>query len=128
MTVSSIGAVTATQVMDQASTRSEPLSHLADRFSRMMQEHPPAPAPQDTEVGSRSVVSHFVASQEAVMHQTFDSVRAFSLQAPSMNPSELASRQIELNYQLAMVQVQFNAGVYVSQSAKSGLQTLMKNQ
>ena len=45
-----------------------------------------------------------------------------------MNPTELAAKHIELSYQLSMVQVQFNAGVYISQSSKSGLQTLMKNQ
>ena len=128
MTVSAIGSVSATQLMDQSATRPDALSNLADRFSRMVQEQPAAPAPHDTEVGSRSTVSHFIEAQEGVLRQTFDNVRSFSLQAPSMNPSELASRNIELTYQLAMVQVQFNAGVYISQSTKSGLQTLMKNQ
>ena len=94
----------------------------------MVQERPAAPVPNGTEAGSRSMVSHFIEAQEGVMRQTFDKVRAFTLQAPAMNPSELASHQIELTYQLAMVQVQFNAGVYISQSSKSGLQTLMKNQ
>lgn len=128
MTVSAIGSVSATQVMDQAATRPDSLSGLADRFNRMVQEQPTQPMPHDTEVGARSPVSHFISAQEGVLRQTFDSVRSFSLQAPSMNPSELASRQIELTYQLSMVQVQFNAGVYISQSSKSGLQTLMKNQ
>ena len=128
MTVSAVGSVTATQVLDQAATRPEPLGNLADRFSRMVQEQPAAPTPHDTEAGSRSTVSHFLQAQEGVLRQTFDKVRSFSLEAPAMNPSELASRQIDLTYQLAMVQVQFNAGVYISQSTKSGLQTLMKNQ
>ena len=128
MTVSAIGSVTATQVVDHAATRPDALGNLADRFSRMVQEQPSAPVPHGTEAGSRSTVSHFIEAQEGVMRQTYDKVRAFSLEAPSMNPSELASRQIELTYQLAMVQVQFNAGVYISQSSKSGLQTLMKNQ
>ena len=128
MTVSAVGSVTATQVLDQAATRPDALGNLADRFSRMVQEQPAAPTPQDTEAGSRSTVSHFIHAQEGVLRQTFDKVRSFSLEAPAMNPSELASRQIELTYQLAMVQVQFNAGVYISQSTKSGLQTLMKNQ
>jgi type III secretion inner rod protein HrpB2 len=128
MTVSAIDGVSALQVLDQATARPEALNDLADRFSRMVQQQPAAPVPNDAEAGSRSMVSHFIEAQEGVMRQTFDKVRAFSLEAPAMNPSELASRQIELTYQLAMVQVQFNAGVYVSQSSKSGLQTLMKNQ
>lgn len=128
MTVSAIGGVSASQVLDQASARPDALNDLADRFTRMVQQQPTAPVPHDTEAGSRSMVSHFIEAQEGVMRQTFDKVRAFSLEAPAMNPSELASRQIELTYQLAMVQVQFNAGVYISQSSKSGLQTLMKNQ
>jgi type III secretion inner rod protein HrpB2 len=114
--------------MDHAATRPDALGNLADRFSRMVQEQPSAPVPNNTEAGSRSVVSHFIEAQEGVMRETFDKVRSFTLQAPSMDPSQLASREIELTYQLAMVQVQFNAGVYVAQSSKSGLQTLMKNQ
>ena len=55
-------------------------------------------------------------------------VRAFTVQAPQMSMPELAARQIELAYQVSMTQMQFNAGVYVAQSSKSGLQTLMKNQ
>lgn len=128
MTVSAIGGVAASQVLEQATTRPEALDNLADRFSRMVQQQPTPQVPNETEAGSRSAVSHFIQAQEGVMRQTFDKVRSFSLQAPAMNPSELASRQIELTYQLAMVQVQFNAGVYISQSSKSGLQTLMKNQ
>lgn len=128
MTVSAVGGVAASQVMEQATNRPEALNNLADQFSRMVQQQPAAQVPNETEAGARSMVSHFIEAQEGVMRQTFDKVRAFSLEAPAMNPSELASRQIELTYQLAMVQVQFNAGVYISQSSKSGLQTLMKNQ
>jgi type III secretion inner rod protein HrpB2 len=128
MTVSAVGGVSASQVLDQAATRPDALNHLADQFSRMVQQQPAPQVPNETQTGSHSVVSHFIQAQEGVMRQTFDKVRAFSLQAPAMNPSELASHQIELTYQLAMVQVQFNAGVYISQSSKSGLQTLMKNQ
>ncbi|WP_423600149.1 hypothetical protein [Roseateles sp. MS654] len=132
MTVPAIDAVSgaaSTQILDRAGASPDALNGLSDRFQRLMQEQPAAAAmPHDTEVGARSPVSHFIEAQEGVLRQTFDSVRSFSQQAPSMNPGELASRHIELSYQLAMVQVQFNAGVYVAQSSKSGLQTLMKNQ
>jgi len=128
MDVSSIGSISVNQVMEQAGTKPDSLGGLADRFNRLMEIQPPTPAPHDTAVGASSPISHFIGSQEALMRQTFDDVRSFSMQAPSMSPTELAGRQIELSYQLSMVQVQFNAGVYISQSSKSGLQTLMKNQ
>jgi type III secretion inner rod protein HrpB2 len=128
MDVSSIGSVSVNQVMDQAGTRPDALGGLADKFNRLMEIQPPAAAPHGAAVGASSPISHFIGSQEALMRQTFDDVRAFSVQAPSMNPTELAAKHIELSYQLSMVQVQFNAGVYISQSSKSGLQTLMKNQ
>lgn len=131
MTVPAIGAVSGaapTQVLDRAAAAPDALGGLSDRFQRLMMEHSTAPAPHGTEVGERSPVSHFIEAQEGVLRQTFDSVRAFSQEAPAMNPGELASRHIALSYQLSMVQVQFNAGVYVAQSSKSGLQTLMKNQ
>ena len=128
MDISSISSISVNQVMDQAGTKPEALGGLADKFNRLMEIQPPAAAPHDTAVGASSPISHFIGSQEALMRQTFDDVRSFSTQAPSMNPTELAARHIELTYQLSMVQVQFNAGVYISQSSKSGLQTLMKNQ
>ena len=128
MDISSISSISVNQVMDQAGTKPEALGGLADKFNRLMETQPPAAAPHDTAVGASSPISHFIGSQEALMRQTFDDVRSFSTQAPSMNPTELAARHIELTYQLSMVQVQFNAGVYISQSSKSGLQTLMKNQ
>lgn len=128
MEISSMGSVSVNQVMDQAGTKPEALGGLADKFNRMMEIQPPTAAPHGAEVGASSPISHFIGSQEALMRQTFNDVRSFTAQAPSMTPSELAARQIELSYQLSMVQVQFNAGVYISQSSKSGLQTLMKNQ
>ena len=128
MTVPPIGALSANPVLEHAAVRPVALDGLADKFNRMMEQQPPAPVPNDATTGHQTVVSHFVDAQDAVLRQSFDAVRTFSAQAPSMNPAELASRQIELSYQLSMVQVQFNAGVYISQSSKSGLQTLMKNQ
>lgn len=126
--VAPIAAMPANAVLEQSAARPPALGELADKFSRMVEQQPAQAAPHDTSVGAGTTLSHFISSQESVMRQSFDAVRSFSAQAPSMNPSELAARQIELSYQLSMVQVQFNAGVYVSQSTKSGLQTLMKNQ
>jgi type III secretion inner rod protein HrpB2 len=123
-----IAAVPANQVLEQSAARPPALGELADKFNRMVEHQPEPAAPHGTAVGAETTISHFIGAQESAMRQSFDAVRTFSAQAPGMNPGELASRQIELSYQLSMVQVQFNAGVYVSQSCKSGLQTLMKNQ
>lgn len=127
--IAPVDPVSANLVLDHATARPQSLDVLAESFNRLMHAQPPQPAQHDpAAVGAGSPVGHFIGAQEAVMRETFASVRDFSVQAPSMNPGELAARHIELSYQLAAVQVQFNAGVYVSQSGKSGLQTLMKNQ
>ena len=117
------------QVMEKAATPGADLQGLSDRFNRLMVEHPPQemrmPAPPDE---SGTPATRFVRAQEDAMRQTFDDVRTFSMQAPTVSMPELSARHIALSYQLAMVQLQFNAGTYVAQSSKSGLQTLMKNQ
>jgi len=118
------------QVMEQAATRSTDMQGLSERFSRLMAEQPPQqdmhmPSPGDD---AGTPATRFVQAQEDALRQTYADVRAFSLQAPSMSMQEMSARHIELSYQLSMVQVQFNAGVYVAQGSKSGLQTLMKNQ
>jgi len=126
--VSEISAVSANPVLDRAAARPESLDALADKFGRMMETQPPEPSHTVRPAGEASAVQHFVSQQEHALQQTFDDVRAFQLQAPSMNMQTLAARQMQLTQQMAMVQLQFNAGVYVAQSSKTGLQTLMKNQ
>ena len=42
--------------------------------------------------------------------------------------SIMTARHIELVYEMSTVQMQFNSSAYVAHSAKSSLQTLMKNQ
>jgi type III secretion system HrpB2-like protein len=122
-----------TQVAQIASSIpvAEPSSQMVEDFNRMM-----AAAPDETTHDydtahsheHNNAATHFVESQESVMRQTFDDVRTFSMQAPGMDIHEMMAKQVALNYQISMVQVQFNAGVYVAQSSKNGLQTLMKNQ
>ena len=104
------------------------LDSLAHKFNRLMGEDPDpsAYAAQNLHNGE-SQVTHFLRAQETALQHTFDDVRALSVQAPHMDPQELAAKHIEMSYQIAMVQVQFNASVYVAQSGKTGLQTLMKN-
>ncbi|MCW7540284.1 hypothetical protein OOT46_20835 [Aquabacterium sp. A7-Y] len=114
-------------VLDQAAAHSPGTQALSERFQHLMQQAPEAAAPVPASQGP-TPVSQFIRAQEEVMRQTYADVRAFTAQAPGMDMHEMASRHIDLSYQLSMVQVQFNAGVYVAQSGKSGLQTLMKNQ
>jgi len=118
------------QVMEQAATRPSDLQGMSDRFNRLMSEHPPQPDVHTPSPGddAGTPATRFVQAQEDALRQTYADVRAFSLQAPGMSMQAMSARHIELSYQLSMVQVQFNAGVYVAQSSKSGLQTLMKNQ
>lgn len=105
------------------------LAGLADKFNRLMADDPDpsAYAAQNLHNGE-SAATRFLGQQERVLQSTFDQVRALTTQMPTMDAREVAARHIELSYQIAMVQVQFNAGVYIAQSGKTGLQTLMKNQ
>jgi hypothetical protein len=88
----------------------------------------PSAEHNDHSARGANVVSKFIGSQESIMRQTFDDVRAFSMNASNMDAQSMMSRHIELTYQVAMVQAQFNAGVYTAQSVKNGTQTLVKNQ
>lgn len=105
------------------------LQGLSDKFNRQMLHEPDPKIYSEQHLGSSETpASAFVRQQEAVMRNTFDEVRRFSVEAPHMGVQDLAARHMELTYQIALVQVQFNAGVHMAQSSKSGLQTLMKNQ
>jgi type III secretion inner rod protein HrpB2 len=124
-----ITPVSAQSVLDNVSARAAPTAAAVDRFNALMLHtpHDVPPVPEGSSV-SGNAVTHFMKAQESMLRQTYDDVRAFSLAAPHMDAHTMAGRHIELSYQLAMVQMQFNSGVYVAQSSKNGLQTLMKNQ
>lgn len=122
-------AVSSHQLMQAAGQGTPQLQSTADQFNRLMAHEPdPSIYTEQHLMKGESNASHFVHAQETAMRDMFDQVRAFSTQAPTLDAHELAVRHIEMTYQMAMVQVQFNAGVYVAQSSKNGLQTLMKNQ
>jgi type III secretion inner rod protein HrpB2 len=124
-----IQAISAQLVIDKAGARAAPTAAAVDHFNQLMVHEPqPAPPVPDGSSTAGNAVTHFMHVQESMMRQTFDDVRAFTVAAPGMDAQTMAARHIELSYQLAMVQMQFNSGVYVAQSSKNGLQTLMKNQ
>jgi type III secretion inner rod protein HrpB2 len=124
-----VSSATTTQVLGAAQQRGPELQGLSDKFNRLMAQEPDPTIYSEQHLASQgSPASAFVRAQENAMRQTFDEVRKFSVEAPGMDMQQLAGRHIDLTYQIAMVHVQFNAGVYMTQSSKSGLQTLMKNQ
>lgn len=127
--VSSAPAAAVHAFMQKASAPATEIQGLADRFNQLMATDPDPAAHTDQHIAGReSAASAFVSAQERVMYRTFDEVRRFAVEAPGMGLQDMAARHIDLTYQIAMVSVQYNAGVYMAQSSKSGLQTLMKNQ
>lgn len=124
-----VSGVQAVQLVEAAGSKTPELQQLSDKFSSLMAQDPdPTRYSEQHLTGGASPASAFVQSQEHLLGKTFDEVRSFTLQAPHLDAQTMAARHIDLQYRLAMVQVQFNAGVYVAQSGKSALQTLMKNQ
>ncbi len=121
-----IAAISPQTIVETTSARSQPVQHAVDQFSQLMSTIPEMSV--QNLGGNDTVASKMLQHNEALMKQTFADVRAFTEQAPSMNQAELMSRHIALQFQMSSTQMQFNAGVYVAQSGKSGLQTLMKNQ
>jgi len=123
------GSVSGPGLGQAVNHRGPELQSLSDSFNRMMAREPDPSIFSEQHLSQQgSVASHFIQAQETALRKTFDDVRALSVEAPHLGMSELVSRHIDLQYQIAATQMQYNAGVYLAQSSKSGLQTLMKNQ
>jgi type III secretion inner rod protein HrpB2 len=124
-------AISAQSIVDQATTRvpSTPTDVAVDRFNALMAQKPDeVPRLPESTSQHMNAVTKFVSTQEKMFQQTFHDVRDFAAKAPSMDMQTMVSRQIELQYQVAMTSLQFNSGVFMAQSSKNGIQTLMKNQ
>lgn len=126
MEIAPIDPVPANAVLDQAAARPAALEPLAQRFGELLQQAPDQAA--HAPPAGPNVISSYMAQQEHALKKTVADVRDLAVRAPYMGIEEVTARHMELTWQMAMVQLQFNAGVYVSQSSKNGLQTLMKNQ
>lgn len=127
--IEAISALSADQGVAAAGHAPTALQHAADHFNELMSKEPDPTIYSEQHLAQGDTpATAFARAQEQMLRQTFDDVRAFSAAAPGMDMQTLAMRHIQLSYELSMVQVQFNAGVYVAQSGKTGLQTLMKNQ
>jgi type III secretion inner rod protein HrpB2 len=126
MTIPAVEAIRPNDVLDKSSARPEALSDLAARFGQAMQAQP-YEKPHHA-VGTPSAISQVAAKGEAAVQHLFDNVRGFTAQAPAMTMQDLAAQSMKLSWEMATVQFHFTACTAVSQSCKSGLQTLMKNQ
>jgi type III secretion inner rod protein HrpB2 len=120
--------VPANAVLDHAAARPPALDHLADRFSNLLQSDPASLQLQQVGPADPTVITGFVGKQEQALQNVFSGVQSLAKQAPYLSIEEVTARHMELTWQMAMVSLQFNAGVYVAQGSKNGLQTLMKNQ
>lgn len=128
MEVSLIDPIPANKVLDHAAARPPALDYLADRFSNLLQSDPASLNLQTVGPADPTAIAGFVGKQEDAMKNLFHGVQDMVKQAPHLSIEEVTARHMELTWQMAMVSMQFNAGVYVAQGSKNGLQTLMKNQ
>ncbi|AVS61252.1 type III secretion protein [Paracidovorax avenae] len=103
------------------------LSALAEKFARMMEGKPQAPL---AEMAPDSTLGNALMHQDESMRKALQDMHALAhaQKDNSMNDIDMTSRQIELIYRVSGMQFQFHAMVYLAQSGKSGLQTLMRNQ
>ena len=83
-----------------------------------------------TDASPDSTVGSALLHQDESMRKSLQDMHALAhaQKDGSLNDIDLTSRQVELMYRMSTMQFQFNAMVYLAQGAKSGLQTLMRNQ
>jgi type III secretion inner rod protein HrpB2 len=121
-----ISAVSAIDVMQKASPQQGPSQALQDKFAALMDRVPEA---SSAEASSASGLGHALLQQDEAMRKSLQDMHALAkANNINANDNEITARQIELTYEIATVQFQFNAGVYLAQSSKNGLQTLMRGQ
>lgn len=126
MTTPVMPVIPVADILQNASPARAPTVELAQQFARAMET---APVPQAGEDAGASVVAKAVLGQDQAMRDLNDHVRQMALAYGSGDDAALdVGRQIELFHQISSVNFQFNATVQVAQSAKNGLQTLIRNQ
>jgi type III secretion inner rod protein HrpB2 len=121
-----ISAISAIDVMQKASPQQGPSQALQDKFAALMDRVPEA---SSAEASSASGLGHALLQQDEAMRKSLQDMHALAkANNKDTSDTEMTARQIELTYEIATVQFQFNAGVYLAQSSKNGLQTLMRGQ
>jgi len=114
------------RAFEHANSQGPQVSQLATRFSDLLAQEPPSHTVP--EVGAPTVVSHLVGEHERMYHGLIKDLARASAASQHMTPQEATLKQVELMFRVVNVSMQNNACVYVAQSSKNGLQTLMKNQ
>jgi type III secretion inner rod protein HrpB2 len=122
-----IAAVSPIDVLQSAAPQQGPAPALAEKFAALMNRAPEASA---AETSGAPALGQALLKQDEAMRKSLQDMHALAKASitPGANDTEITARQIELTYEIATVQFQFNAGVYLAQSSKNGLQTLMRNQ
>jgi type III secretion inner rod protein HrpB2 len=117
------------QVETGGAARAPELQQLSDHFNSMMAKDPdPGRFSEQHLQNEPSTASEFIRTQEQLLQRTSDDFARTSIDAPNMTMQELTTRNIQLSFELADVQLRIHAGMDVAQSGKTALQTLMKNQ
>jgi hypothetical protein len=112
--------------LEQSQSSPAAVDHLAGRFADLLAQDPATrPAP---EVGAPNVISSLLGQHERMYQDLMRDMQKASLEAPSLNPQEATVKHTEMMFRVVNVSAQNNAFSYIAQSAKNGLQTLMKNQ
>lgn len=112
--------------LDQAAAPSSGLNDAARHFAELLAQ-PESSAPMH-EVGQPSAVSHFIKQQEESYHGLLRDLGHASISSQHMTPQQATLKQVEMMFRVVNVTMQHNAFASIAQSAKTGLQTLMKNQ
>jgi len=123
----SIPPVSPIDVLQSAAPQQGPSEALAQKFAALMDRVPEA---SPVEASAQTGLAQTLLKQDEAMRKSLQDMHALAKAniSPDANDHEMTARQIELTYEIATVQFQFNAGVYLAQSGKNGLQTLMRNQ
>ncbi|WCM87890.1 type III secretion protein [Acidovorax sp. NCPPB 3576] len=124
--IGSIGAASSSLIVEQASGPSMNLSAVAEKFARMMKESPPL---SSVEAESPSTLGKMLINQDESIRKEMQDTAALMQAAIQQPPGvDLTAYQVTLMYQFAGTHFQVQAMSSLAQTAKTGLQTLMRNQ
>ncbi|MDA8445695.1 hypothetical protein [Paracidovorax valerianellae] len=124
--IGSIGAVSSSLIVDQASGPSMNMSAVAEKFARMMKDSPPLAS---VESEDPSTLGKMLIKQDESMRKEVQDTAALMQAAIQQPPGvDLTLYQVNLMYQFAGTHFQVQAMSSLAQTTKTGLQTLMRNQ
>lgn len=126
MNITSPMQVSATDILAQASAPGNSMAALSDKFASIMNRASEVPASEGAEP---STLASVLINQDETMRKNVQDMQDLAAaQTTGVSDKEMMQRQMELTFQITTAQFQFNAGVYLAQSSKTGFQTLMRNQ